>query len=847
MTDYEHLANWVIPSMLVVQLKQALRELNSKMYARQTITGNKDLLINRLKSFLSSKIGDPAQYHQCKNIIMAAAGGSSTRVPANRANMNHPSAASTDTNRHHPHPHSHQHPHQHHHHQNQSQHQHKHNAMPAAGSNWCHKIKFKSSPFYEVVERITAPKVIPDIGNKGYLQFILNAEQIAKLKERSPAPTHKLLLFSASHANAFNNRSGTEVNIEFPVFGEVRVNGVNIKANLRPLKNGIPARPPDLTKFCRMDSGINTVEVVDAAFQKFVVTVQLVRTISIDSILDKIRTSRIITKEEELKKFHNQADEDILTSSTGLSLKCPLGHTPIKIPLKSSHCRHLQCFDGYNYLSMNEHVPTWKCPVCNSNVYIGDLVYDGYFADIIHNVPDGTEGVIVEADGHWRLEKPDSSYGGNVSAKRKRDDMEIILLDDEEEKEGGRNNRNTSPGAGNTSTTHMNSSNIHSSPSVRKRVKTEQTSPQQLPQPHSRPDENVIDLTLDDDNSSHYLTEEEPEFRYWGADNEDSEENSFTSRPDDLFEEYDADSDYSRRHSIFARVLGGEDRESSEERIEGEDRESSEERIEGEDAGSGWIRDRHSGLTNLEQRTLSELISGSNESPNLPPSLPSAGQSFSAPKSPAMDLSRDSTTFSSNSSTASALPTVSAPISSGPLFSLSSGSSTTLGAMSTNAPLSQLPFAPSSRGSPTLTSSTIPNESSLLSKRAEFSPTTQPTITTTTTTPPPTSNTELLNGYSSLPGAMYHMNGSSSTSASNPQASPNTPPALNMVDALTPDISSLASTNGDASPPVLESRRDEMLAGHLAGATALGAAPGRRERTLGQPPIPDSRFVMENR
>ncbi|KAK5985869.1 MIZ/SP-RING zinc finger, partial [Trichostrongylus colubriformis] len=42
-----------------------------------------------------------------------------------------------------------------------------------------------------------------------------------------------------------------------------------------------------------------------------------------------------------------------------------LSRTRIVLPARCKKCPHLQCFDLYNYLQMNEKRPTWRCPVCS--------------------------------------------------------------------------------------------------------------------------------------------------------------------------------------------------------------------------------------------------------------------------------------------------------------------------------------------------------------------------------------------------------------------------------------------------------------------------------------------------
>ncbi|KAG5175011.1 hypothetical protein JKP88DRAFT_139990, partial [Tribonema minus] len=50
----------------------------------------------------------------------------------------------------------------------------------------------------------------------------------------------------------------------------------------------------------------------------------------------------------------NAGDEELMATSTRLSLRCPLGLVPIAVPARGRGCAHLQCFDMATFLSFNE-------------------------------------------------------------------------------------------------------------------------------------------------------------------------------------------------------------------------------------------------------------------------------------------------------------------------------------------------------------------------------------------------------------------------------------------------------------------------------------------------------------
>lgn len=48
------------------------------------------------------------------------------------------------------------------------------------------------------------------------------------------------------------------------------------------------------------------------------------------------------------------------------------------LPIRSSQCNHVQCFDAATFLQMNEKKPTWLCPVCDKPAEFKTLVVDGW-------------------------------------------------------------------------------------------------------------------------------------------------------------------------------------------------------------------------------------------------------------------------------------------------------------------------------------------------------------------------------------------------------------------------------------------------------------------------------------
>ena len=113
-------------------------------------------------------------------------------------------------------------------------------------------------------------------------------------------------------------------------------------------------------------------------------------------------------------------DSDIVTTSTVMSLKCPLSAMRMTLPCRSTICNHNQCFDAESFLQLQEQAPQWSCPTCNKVFNFDALVIDGYVQDILHSTSKSTEQVTIEPNGVWRsgAHESDSSASADGSKKK---------------------------------------------------------------------------------------------------------------------------------------------------------------------------------------------------------------------------------------------------------------------------------------------------------------------------------------------------------------------------------------------------------------------------------------------
>ncbi|XP_065312347.2 E3 SUMO-protein ligase PIAS4-A-like isoform X3 [Dermacentor albipictus] len=103
-----------------------------------------------------------------------------------------------------------------------------------------------------------------------------------------------------------------------------------------------------------------------------------------------------------VKACFADADETIV-DNLQLSLVCPLAKRKIRVPCRGARCRHVQCFDAYAYLALNEGTlyPSWSCPVCNDQVHLEDMRVDLFTLDVLREVDEQCAAMTLQPDGSW--------------------------------------------------------------------------------------------------------------------------------------------------------------------------------------------------------------------------------------------------------------------------------------------------------------------------------------------------------------------------------------------------------------------------------------------------------------
>lgn len=177
--------------------------------------------------------------------------------------------------------------------------------------------------------------------------------------------------------------------------------------------------------------------------------------------------------------------------------------TRIQSPCRSMNCKHNECFDATVYLNLQEQAPTWTCPICNRPAQWEQLVFDYYVKDILDNTHEDTEQVTIEPDGKWHLIKNEETQGNDNPIKHQHDsddDDDLVEIVDPNVARSTPAIRSQTSQEPRTPSINGGSFSIPQRPSSAALAQSlNHGSIQSNSQSRKRPREEVIDLTLDDD------------------------------------------------------------------------------------------------------------------------------------------------------------------------------------------------------------------------------------------------------------------------------------------------------------------------------------------------------------
>ncbi|KAK6350734.1 SUMO ligase siz1 [Orbilia javanica] len=291
-------------------------------------------------------------------------------------------------------------------------------------------LAFYHSPFYEPVMNLTGIHGLNSF-NPGATSSRCNVSIPFQLNQQNADEIRRglrVILYCAEGSTL-----GTH-HVAFPQQIEIRVNGKSVSANLRGLKNKPgTTRPLDVTDYLdRTPGSKNNILITYALSQKkYLAIVKLVRKKSPEDLVGQIRARPQISKQAVLDRLQKDSeDDDLIATSTIMSLKCPASTLRIVTPIRSQFCKHNQCYDAISFLQLQEQAPTWTCPVCSRKIEFDNLAIDKYVEEVLGSVPRDVDAVEIDPMGRWTIPEAKES---ETRIKRDRDSDDDDDDDDDSE------------------------------------------------------------------------------------------------------------------------------------------------------------------------------------------------------------------------------------------------------------------------------------------------------------------------------------------------------------------------------------------------------------------------------
>ncbi|GJQ80180.1 hypothetical protein Trydic_g23757 [Trypoxylus dichotomus] len=313
-------------------------------------------------------------------------------------------------------------------------------------------VHFKRLPFFDVIADLIKPSSLVPLNThriqEGTFYFHLTPAQATDIASSRDVRLGTKIEYVKQVQMRFCLLETTcEQEDFFPPNVVVKVNN-----KLCPLPNPVPTnkpgvepkrppRPVNITPLIKLSPTCpNTIHVSWGSdyVRGYAITVVLVHKRTSQDLLQRLKNKGVkhsdYTRGLIKEKLNEDADCEIATTSLRVSLMCPLGKMRMSTPCRAITCQHLQCFDAYLFLQMNERKPTWSCPVCDKPALYDNLVIDGYFQEVLNSNDlnsDITE-IQLNKDGSWSLQTVEKKSPPPVAKveKTSADDSIEIISDD---------------------------------------------------------------------------------------------------------------------------------------------------------------------------------------------------------------------------------------------------------------------------------------------------------------------------------------------------------------------------------------------------------------------------------
>lgn len=172
---------------------------------------------------------------------------------------------------------------------------------------------------------------------------------------------------------------------------DILLNGKGVLGRNNTSMEPVPQLPTDVTAMLKY--GVNLLQAIGNFNGSYIIVI---------GVMCVIPTSGTPQLQDYVQPVVASGDPGI-QMALQTSLNCPISKNRMRTPVKGHLCKHTQCFDYDNYLSINSRKPYWRCPLCDEPVFCSDIRIDQNLVKVLREVGENTVDVLVSKDGSWKV------------------------------------------------------------------------------------------------------------------------------------------------------------------------------------------------------------------------------------------------------------------------------------------------------------------------------------------------------------------------------------------------------------------------------------------------------------
>ncbi|KAK1364297.1 Zinc finger, MIZ-type, E3 SUMO protein ligase [Heracleum sosnowskyi] len=189
------------------------------------------------------------------------------------------------------------------------------------------------------------------------------------------------------------------------VLGRNNTSMVSVDISEMYLKESVPQLPTDVTAMLKY--GVNLLQAIGNFNGPYIIVIGVMRVIT---------TSGTPQLQDYVHPVVASGDPvSGIQMALQTSLNCPISKNRMRTPVKGHLCKHTQCFDYDNYLSINSRKPCWRCPLCDEPVSCSDIRIDQNLVKVLREVGENTVDVFVSKDGSWKVVSENIDHAPSAS------------------------------------------------------------------------------------------------------------------------------------------------------------------------------------------------------------------------------------------------------------------------------------------------------------------------------------------------------------------------------------------------------------------------------------------------